>query len=64
MDSQIMKNGAEGVFPSPYPSLNWFVVYTKPLTEKKVADRLCLLGIESYLPLYTTIRQWSDRKKK
>ena len=46
------------------PSANWFVVYTKPLTEKKVATRLTELGIEVYLPLYTTVRQWSDRKKK
>jgi transcription antitermination factor NusG len=46
------------------PSLKWYVVYTKPLTEKKVAERLKLLDIEVYLPLYTTIKQWSDRKKK
>ena len=46
------------------PSVNWFVVYTKPLTEKKVAARLTELNLEVYLPLYTTVRQWSDRKKK
>ena len=46
------------------PSRAWFVVYTKPLTEKKVAARLTELGKEIYLPLYTTVRQWSDRKKK
>jgi transcription antitermination factor NusG len=46
------------------PTLSWFVVYTKPLTEKKVASRIPELGIEVYLPLYTTVRQWSDRKKK
>lgn len=45
-------------------SENWFVVYTKTLAEKKVAARLTELGIEVYLPLYTTVRQWSDRKKK
>jgi transcription antitermination factor NusG len=48
----------------PDPSADWFVVYTKPLTEKKVAARLTELNIETYLPLYTTVRQWSDRKKK
>lgn len=53
-----------GQFPVLDPSLKWFVVYTKTLTEKKVAERLRQMGWEVYLPLYTTIRQWSDRKKK
>ena len=42
----------------------WNVLYTTPRAEKKVYDRLMELGIETYLPLYKTIRQWSDRKKK
>jgi transcription antitermination factor NusG len=39
-------------------------VYTKHLSEKKVAERLATLGVVHYLPVYTTLRQWSDRKKK
>jgi transcription antitermination factor NusG len=46
------------------PKLNWYVVRTKALTEKKVALRVTEKGLEVYLPLYTTIQQWSDRKKK
>ena len=46
------------------PTEQWFVVYTKPLAEKKVAERIGQLGLAVYLPLYTTIKQWSDRKKK
>jgi transcription antitermination factor NusG len=42
----------------------WNVLYTAPRAEKKVHDRLVELGIETYLPMYKTIRQWSDRKKK
>jgi transcription antitermination factor NusG len=42
----------------------WFAVFTNPRAEKKVAERLELDGYEVYLPLVTTIRQWSDRKKK
>ena len=42
----------------------WYVLYTKPQNEKKVALRLQKLGIEAYCPLRTEIRQWSDRKKK
>ncbi|BDU23593.1 MULTISPECIES: UpxY family transcription antiterminator [unclassified Flavobacterium] len=44
--------------------MNWYVVYTKPKWEKKVADKLSQLGIETYCPLITQVKQWSDRKKK
>lgn len=44
--------------------MNWYVVYTKPKWEKKVADKLRQLGIECYCPLITQVKQWSDRKKK
>lgn len=44
--------------------MNWYVVYTKPKWEKKVAEKLNEIGIECYCPLITQIKQWSDRKKK
>ncbi|MFV5694889.1 UpxY family transcription antiterminator [Flavobacterium sp. LB3P122] len=44
--------------------MNWYVVYTKPKWEKKVAEQLKKSGIECYCPLITVVRQWSDRKKK
>ncbi|MBG6109894.1 transcription antitermination factor NusG [Flavobacterium sp. CG_9.10] len=44
--------------------MNWYVVYTKPKWEKKVAEQLNKIGIECYCPLITQVRQWSDRKKK
>ncbi|WP_394775130.1 UpxY family transcription antiterminator [Flavobacterium sp.] len=43
---------------------NWYVVYTKPKWEKKVAEKLNEIGIECYCPIITQIKQWSDRKKK
>lgn len=43
---------------------NWYVVYTKPKWEKKVAEKLNEIGIECYCPLITQIKQWTDRKKK
>ncbi|MFN5921843.1 MAG: UpxY family transcription antiterminator [Bacteroidota bacterium] len=42
----------------------WYALYTKPRNEKKAAEELQLKGYEVYLPLISTIRQWSDRKKK
>jgi transcription antitermination factor NusG len=42
----------------------WNVIYTQARAEKRVYDRLLEENIEAYLPLYTTLRQWKDRKKK
>jgi len=40
------------------------VLYTKPKFEKKVDLQFREMKIDSYLPLHTVIRKWSDRKKK
>ena len=45
-------------------SESWLVLYVKHNCEKKVHQRLIDLGIETYLPTLTLVRQWSDRKKK
>lgn len=44
--------------------MNWYVLYTKPKWEKKVAEQLNEKGIECYCPLIIKVKQWSDRKKK
>jgi transcription antitermination factor NusG len=36
----------------------WFAAYTTPRHEKHVAEMLAERKIESFLPLYRTIRQW------
>jgi transcriptional antiterminator RfaH len=43
--------------------MNWYVVYTKPKWEKKVAERLNEIGVVTYCPLISKVSQWSDRKK-
>ncbi|OYQ32151.1 antitermination protein NusG [Flavobacterium cyanobacteriorum] len=42
----------------------WYVLYTNPRAEKKVAAQLTALGMDVYCPLVTKVQQWSDRKKK
>lgn len=42
----------------------WLAIYTQPRWEKKVDRLLKDIGIESYCPLNTVYRQWSDRIKK
>lgn len=44
--------------------VNWYVIYTKPRNEKKVALQLEKIGITVYCPLITEMHQWSNRKKK
>lgn len=42
----------------------WYVLYTKPRNEKKVAESLEKIGITCYCPMKVEVKQWSDRKKK
>ncbi len=42
---------------------HWYVVYTRPRWEKKVAKLLLEKGIRHYCPLNRVMKQWSDRKK-
>ena len=42
----------------------WFVVYTRPQQELKVASQLSAMGITNYCPTITLVKQYSDRKKK
>jgi transcription antitermination factor NusG len=42
----------------------WFVVYTRPQQELKVAEQLSAMGITNYCPTITLVKQYSDRKKK
>ena len=44
--------------------MKWYALYTKPRWEIKVAKELEETGIETYCPVITEVRQWSDRKKK
>ncbi|MCF8354110.1 MAG: UpxY family transcription antiterminator [Melioribacteraceae bacterium] len=42
----------------------WYALYTKPRHEFKAEAELLAENIETYLPVITTVKQWSDRKKK
>ena len=45
------------------PVKQWYAIYTNSRAEKRVHERLIEQGVESFLPLQKTLRQWSDRKK-
>ena len=42
----------------------WYAIYVRSRHEKNVHSALLNKDIESFLPVKTVIRQWSDRKKK
>ena len=44
--------------------MGWFVLYTKPKSEKRVATSLEQANFEVYCPTIKEVRKWSDRKKK
>ena len=55
-------NGKEGrVLPSECLEPKWFAAYTCANHEKKVVDQLEERSVESFLPVYETVRHWKDR---
>lgn len=42
----------------------WYLIYTKPCQERKVAEQVGQKMITSFLPAVTVERQWHDRKKQ
>lgn len=43
---------------------NWYVARVQMNCERTAAKKIASLGIETYVPTQTVVRQWSDRKKK
>lgn len=41
----------------------WYAIYTRANSEKKVAEKLMQKNIECYLPTRKILKEWSDRKK-
>ena len=45
-------------------SKRWYVALVRMHHEKKVAEHLSKMGIESFVPVQQEIHQWSDRRKQ
>lgn len=48
---------------SEHDDLAWCATYTRHQHEKVAAEMLSAKGIEVFLPVYRSVRQWKDRKK-
>ena len=44
-------------------SKRWYVALVRMHHEKKVAQRLSNMGIDSFVPIQQQVHQWSDRRK-
>lgn len=44
-------------------SKRWYVAMVRMQHEKKVAEHLAKMGIESFIPVQQEVHQWSDRRK-
>lgn len=49
---------SEAVFAANEPPFQWYAAYTTSRHEKHIAELLAERGIETFLPLYRTVRQW------
>jgi transcription antitermination factor NusG len=43
-------------------SAHWYAAYTCAQHEKRVAAELGMRGVEHFLPLYSSVRRWKDRR--
>lgn len=43
---------------------HWYAVFTCANHEKRVAEQLRMRSVEYFLPLYQSVRQWQDRRKR
>jgi transcription antitermination factor NusG len=52
------------VLPPDYFEPKWYAAYTCANHEKKVRDQLEKRSVESFLPVYETVRHWKDRRMR
>lgn len=42
----------------------WYVAYTYANHEKRAAEQMEQKGVEHFVPMYESLRQWKDRQKR
>src|SRR5215469_12437658 len=43
---------------------NWYALYTCPRHEKMVAEQIKRCSFTCFLPVYSSVRRWKDRRKE
>src|SRR5438477_6146217 len=52
----------ELVLPESLAEPHWYAAYTRAQHEKQVAAELGMREVEHFLPLYSSMRRWKDRR--
>lgn len=60
----LLKVKNETMNKSIEPGKAWYVGFTQPKWERKVAEKIQLMDEKVYLPMQQVFRQWSDRRKR
>src|ERR1700692_1683207 len=56
------RHDSSTILPNEYMVPRWFVAYTQAHHERRVAQQFVSRGVEFFLPSYTAVRQWKDRR--
>jgi transcription antitermination factor NusG len=48
--------------PAAFIEPHWYAAYTCAKHEKRVAAEMAARGVEHFLPLYSSVRRWKDRR--
>src|SRR5216684_6666396 len=48
--------------PAVWAEQHWYAAYTCAQHEKRVAAELGMREVEHFLPLYSSVRRWKDRR--
>ena len=59
-DARQSRQERQKAIQSQNSELNWYAVKTCPRHEKRVHEDLKLSSLESFLPLYETVRRWKN----
>src|SRR5712692_10855821 len=62
--SPTLNEGENAVMPAEHVEPRWYAVYTSANHEKRVAVQLVQRSVEHFLPLYSSVRRWKDRRVK
>jgi len=59
---QILDPRDQGILSTDSLQLRWYAAYTCANHEKRVREQLEQRSVESFLPVYETVRRWKDRR--
>jgi len=62
MATLVEENAGQPGLPDALTRPCWYAAYTSAQHEKKVTAELGRRSVESFLPLYSSVRRWKDRR--